>query len=799
MDNLALPDQPIMLSDNTTSAGVLDFLKENARVKNDAIFAKGVLDPEDPKYQKKLSSRFDYFTYALEKYGQETGTGHKRIVIPKSIISEQDLEEGLGFQEVLIGIPEAGQTRFTSWRHMDNLFHLHEHKDVWTMHKDEHASYTMILDKWRREQDRQRNERKAEGKEDFFSFRRDIYEPTKNLISGIPHVITEGVPGLYYYLKGQAAGIEDLAVRVASELPSEFKQQLKNVTEKKSEVFEYARRKYGDISDVLKKQEVGDWTDAMWNAKFAAIALSAPAYVAAKSRAPEAVMKSWYGKHLGRAVSYTPTIAFLGIEAARLGSDEDATGSLIAGVTSMGVTMGSSKRFDPMLSKIKHVGARSGIKQGMYLASYLAGKIAYNIATGASGKYDLLDLPAPGGILSLPTENEAYNPDNGLPKQGFARGIIKTLTPFGSKVDRLKKIAQLMGQSLNEVRSSKAFHEALSQGRHVQELGKGAWGKVDLLETELAGHKLFFARKTSTRTTRDEIMAEASMRFNKEKQFMGKLSGLSEDEIAKRARVKSIGYMKSQVKEHSLKREAGVMELVGHEGIVPTPYSAHLGELNMEAAGHLDDAGIFHPAQTFRDAFGTKTATPRMSRALESHTVDPRRMLGQMERQAMSAKSKGVINRDIHDEQFLLSPETGDIWWTDWGLGSTGKEAQGLLSQRDVFKGHVLDQIKAETHNAAVVIQDWRRHDATLRNVDDYADLMLKDLRETASPAASPQLVQAKTGQARGLAAAKRQQQAAAQKTAQATMWNNATGGGKRHNNAYERRLRRSRNPFDTR
>lgn len=213
----------------------------------------------------------------------------------------------------------------------------------------------------------------------------------------------------------------------------------------------------------------------------------------------------------------------------------------------------------------------------------------------------------------------------------------------------------------------------------------------------------------------------------------------------------------------------------------------------------MDELGNFHPAETFSKAFGSLNITPEMRKALGSGTVDPRRILGQLERQAYSARAKGVVNVDIHDEQFLLSPKTGDIWWVDWGLGKTGAQAKDLLAHDKRFQMEVLGELKKETHNAAVVIQDWRKRDAAIKNMDDYADLILKDMREAAPPPVSPQLIPEKTGQAKGLAAAKRNQQAAAQRATQEAMWRNAKTGGRRHNNAYERRVRRSRNPADGR
>jgi hypothetical protein len=400
---------------------------------------------------------------------------------------------------------------------------------------------------------------------------------------------------------------------------------------------------------------------------------------------------------------------------------------------------------------------------------------------------------------NIPSENSGFNILEGLPEGGLAELFRKSTSAFGSKVDRLKRISQLMGMSLDEVRASKAFHEALGRGKVIQELGKGSFGKVELLETELAGQKLFFARKTSTRGTREDIIAEARMRYTKERQFMGKFSNLPEEEIAKRAHAKSFGFMREKVKEQSFIREAAKMEQAGHEGIIPTAYRSRFDVLEMEAAGHIDELGQFHPAETFRKAFGSHMPSAEMKQALESGAVDPRRMVGQIERQAFESKKRGIVNTDIHDEQFLMSPKQGDIWWVDWGLGSTKRMNPNIFDEKQVFQVHVLNEIQKEGSNVAVAIQNWRSRSAALSSsLDDYAEMMLGEARGQAASPKSPQLMLPKTAP-RVRKALLKVQQAEVQKSAQADMWRNGTSAGRRHNNSYDRRIRRSRNPNDVR
>lgn len=146
----------------------------------------------------ELQARFDNYTNLLRAKGVYAGTGHKRVLIPKARVSRDDIQN-LGFESVLIAIPEAGQDEFKTYRHPDNLFHLHSHGDNWTMHEDAHPAATMLARRIGR---------------------------TKAFIRGMPHVVTEGIPGLGYYLKGQILGRKSTADTVEKELDPETKSLL---------------------------------------------------------------------------------------------------------------------------------------------------------------------------------------------------------------------------------------------------------------------------------------------------------------------------------------------------------------------------------------------------------------------------------------------------------------------------------------------------------------------------------------------------------------------------------------------
>lgn len=143
----------------------------------------------------QLKARFERYKKLLREQGVYAGTHHKRIPIPKTKITEPDLKR-LGFERVLLAIPEAGQDQFHSYRHPDNLFHLHSHPGVWTMHEDEHPSSTMLARK---------------------------IGPVKAFFQGMPHVLTEGIPGLERYVAGQLTGRKSTADQINKELPQETK------------------------------------------------------------------------------------------------------------------------------------------------------------------------------------------------------------------------------------------------------------------------------------------------------------------------------------------------------------------------------------------------------------------------------------------------------------------------------------------------------------------------------------------------------------------------------------------------
>jgi hypothetical protein len=173
------------------------------------------IDPTDTRYEVKTKDQFRKFASLLHEYGEEINTGHKRIVIPKSILSEEELTDILKFTPVKIAIPEAGQARFESFRHPYNLFHLHDHGRVWTMHEDEYEASTMATKR------RSMQKEESGGGEEGVTVA-SAAAAAVNTIKGLPHVVTEGLPGLFYYAKGLATGAEGMASRLKAEIDPEY-------------------------------------------------------------------------------------------------------------------------------------------------------------------------------------------------------------------------------------------------------------------------------------------------------------------------------------------------------------------------------------------------------------------------------------------------------------------------------------------------------------------------------------------------------------------------------------------------
>jgi hypothetical protein len=183
--------------------------------------AAGMALKEDT-YKRKMQQRFSKLKEDLDQHGDEIGTGHKRILIPKRVMNESDLTNELGFVPVKIGIPEAGQARFESFRHPGNLYHLHDHDDAWSMHKDEHPASTMLVKKWQMAKEKVRQAGGEVSADVRQAAKGSFLKPVADTIRGLPHVITEGIPGAAYYVSGKLRGAASTKERLQEALPGAY-------------------------------------------------------------------------------------------------------------------------------------------------------------------------------------------------------------------------------------------------------------------------------------------------------------------------------------------------------------------------------------------------------------------------------------------------------------------------------------------------------------------------------------------------------------------------------------------------
>lgn len=208
--------------------------------------------------KKVVKKRFKKLKGHLETHGVMMG-GHKRIAIPKHVLSEENIMKHLGFVPVKIAIPESGQTQFESFRSPKNNYHIHDHDTHWTMHRDEHPSATMIL--LRAKMKREAAAAKAETGPKASILARmkrkagEVAETGKSLVGGVPHVFTEGVPGAYYYAKNKIT-------RGAHMLPGVLSQTNRSVQRKVDRWRPTPSAKKPEektAAVVLKKDEVGSY------------------------------------------------------------------------------------------------------------------------------------------------------------------------------------------------------------------------------------------------------------------------------------------------------------------------------------------------------------------------------------------------------------------------------------------------------------------------------------------------------------------------------------------------------------
>jgi hypothetical protein len=182
----------------------------------------------DAHQGRAVQKRFGKIKKDLNRHGVMIG-GHKRISFPKHHFSHDDMTKHLGMTKVKIAVPEAGQKEFTTYRHHNHNYHVHDHDSHWTMHRDDHPAATMVMHKIKLDREKAKADKaKRRGsaapkgiKSKVKAGIKDVADSVHHagrmahaVAAGAPHVVTEGVPGAYYYAKGRATGAKSTAETV---------------------------------------------------------------------------------------------------------------------------------------------------------------------------------------------------------------------------------------------------------------------------------------------------------------------------------------------------------------------------------------------------------------------------------------------------------------------------------------------------------------------------------------------------------------------------------------------------------
>ena len=181
----------------------------------------------DARQKARAQKVFKGMHGRLRQEGVLTGAGKYRVAIPKHVLTKDDLEQHLGFVPVTIAVPESGQQQFGSWRHPDHNVHIHNHDSHWVMHEDDHASSTMLMYKRKLQMQKAKEQARVAatspgGKKGKPAKVTGLGDIAKTTIQGLPHVLGEGVPGMYYYTKNRLLGGGSMLDEVQSELPKSY-------------------------------------------------------------------------------------------------------------------------------------------------------------------------------------------------------------------------------------------------------------------------------------------------------------------------------------------------------------------------------------------------------------------------------------------------------------------------------------------------------------------------------------------------------------------------------------------------
>jgi len=251
--------------------------------------------------------------------------------------------------------------------------------------------------------------------------------------------------------------------------------------------------------------------------------------------------------------------------------------------------------------------------------------------------------PSPTGGNKFSGWDDAYNTIEGMAEVGLAAYARKLNTDFGSGFDVTKQIAKQLGLAWETMIRSPEFKGSLLKSKRLKTLGKGAFGRAILKETEFQGHKFQFVEKIV-------------------RQFPKQGSNITKEQL-----------------QQSLSTEKVALERLEGLDWFPSMY----GERNRSVFMELMPGESFSAlgAETFGGTVKSGFATPAQAMDLVKATK--------------AASERGVYNLDIHRGNFLISGQgkRQRVSWIDFGLAHINPPSRtGALSAGAMERASMLTE-----------------------------------------------------------------------------------------------------------
>lgn len=120
-----------------------------------------------------------------------------RSIIDKNLLTDDDLLNA-GFRKSLIAVPETGQSKLTTYRHIYNNLHFHKHPKNWLFHEDKYPALSMMMARYINKNPNASFADKAK------------YFVKSALPESASHIVYEGLPGWVNWISNSIAGTRGL-------------------------------------------------------------------------------------------------------------------------------------------------------------------------------------------------------------------------------------------------------------------------------------------------------------------------------------------------------------------------------------------------------------------------------------------------------------------------------------------------------------------------------------------------------------------------------------------------------------